>query len=144
MRGWIRIILPLAAVALWSASLVSIGHAALPPCAPGTTNPLYCEVPAPKVVVASLSPSCRSGSKAVHIRANISAQGGLARVRITLDGRTIKRQKSGKVRLTISVRKLDPGVHTVKIIATDRAGKRTTRTLHFRVCKLKISPAFTG
>jgi hypothetical protein len=132
-----------AAVAIWTTSLVSVGHAALPPCPPGTTNPLYCEVPAPKVVVDSLNPSCRS-SKAVKIRANVSAQGGLSRVRITLDGRTIKTQKSGKVRLTISVKKLNPGVHTVKVIATDRAGKRTTRTLHFRVCKLKISPAFTG
>ena len=143
MRGWVKIILPLVVTASSAAFLVTPGHAQLPPCPPGTVNPLYCEVPAPTVHVQALRATCHRNSP-VHVNATITAQGGLTRVRITLDGKTIKTQKSGKVRITIKTKGLKVGVHKVKIVATDKSGKHTTRTLTFRVCKPRPLAQFTG
>ena len=143
MRGWIRIILPFVVTASSAAFLVTPGHAQLPPCPPGTTNPQYCEVPAPTVAVVGLRATCHRNSP-VHINATISAQNGLTRVRISLDGHTLKTQKSGRVRITVATKGLKVGVHKVKIVATDKSGKHTTKTLTFRVCKPRPKAQFTG
>lgn len=100
-------------------------------------------MPAPTVQVAALRATCHRNSP-VHVNATIAAQGGLVRVRITLDGKTIKTQKSGRVRLTVNTKGLKVGVHKVKIVATDRAGKQTTKTVTFRVCKPRPKAEFTG
>jgi hypothetical protein len=143
MRGWIRIILMFAVVAGSAAALAPSGRAALPPCPPGTTNPLYCQLVAPAVVVQGLGASCHR-SKPVAVRATVTASSGLKSVRVTVDGHTVKTQKSGKVRLSVATKGLKAGVHTIKIVATDKLGKKTTRTLHFYVCRPKPLPAFTG
>jgi hypothetical protein len=151
MRGWTRTILPLAATAITAGVLAAPGHAQLPPCPPGTTvSNQYCEVPAPVVQVAGIGATCHRNAP-VHINAKVSAQAGISRIRITLDGKTIKTTKvasaaatSRTVRLTVPARGLKKGIHTIKIIVTDKSGKHTTKTLTFRVCAPKPKAEFTG
>jgi hypothetical protein len=151
MRGWARILLPLVATASTVAVLAAPGHAALPPCPPGTTvSNQYCQVPAPVVQVAGIGATCHRNAP-VHLNAKVSAQGGIARIRVTLDGKTIKTLKgarasatSQRVRLTIPVKGLKKGIHRIKIVVTDKSGKHTTKTLTFRVCAPRPKAEFTG
>jgi hypothetical protein len=132
-------------------ALAASGHAQLPSCPPGSTNTLYCQtigVQSPQGVLVrgtSLSANvCRARSRPLHLSETITAASGIRRVSVTLDGRTIKSQKSGHLRLTIGTRNLKTGVHTIKITIVDKAGRKTTRTLHFRICAARRVPTFTG
>jgi hypothetical protein len=127
--------------------LAGSGQAQLPTCPPGSTNLLYCStgVQTPIVRGTSLSANaCTDRSRPLHLSETITAAAGIRRVSVTLDGRTIKTQTSGQLRLTIGTRKLKVGVHTIKIKIVDGAGRTTTRTLHFRICALRRVPTFTG
>jgi hypothetical protein len=82
------------------------------------------------------------------VRANLpltvrTTADGLKSVRVTLDGRTIKRSKASRFRVTIRAAALAGGTHTVKVIA-DGAGGRTTRTIAFARCGGGTAPQFTG
>ena len=131
-----------------SVVLATSGHAQLPACPPGTTNPLYCSTTGvQKPIIRGTSPSanvCQSRSRPLRLSETITAAGGIRRVTVTLDGRTIKSQKSGQLGLTIGTRNLKVGIHTIKIKTVDKSGQQTTRTLHFRICALKRVPTFTG
>jgi methionine-rich copper-binding protein CopC len=140
----------MAAVAA-TAMLAASGHAQLPKCPPGATNPLYCQttgVQTPQGVLVrgtKLSANvCRARSRPLHLSETITAASGIRRVSVTLDGRTIKSQKSGHLQLTIGTRNLKTGVHTIKITIVDGTGHKTTRTLHFRICAARRVPTFTG
>jgi hypothetical protein len=131
-----------------SVVLATSGHAQLPACPPGSTNPLYCSttgVQMPLVRGTSLNSNvCQNRSRPLHLSETITAAAGIRRVSVTLDGRTIKSQKSAQLRLSIETRKLKIGVHTIKIKVVDNAGRQTTRTLHFRICAPRRVPSFTG
>jgi hypothetical protein len=127
------------------------GQAQLPACPPGSTNSVYCQttgVQKPQGVLVrgtQLSANvCRGRSRPLHLSETITAASGIRRVSVTLDGRTIKTQKSGHLGLTIGTRHLKTGIHTIKITIVDGAGQKSTRTLHFRICAARRVPTFTG
>lgn len=131
--------------------LAPSGQAQLPACPPGSTNSLYCQttgVQTPQGVLVrgtSLNANvCRARSRPLHLSETITAGAGIRKVTVTLDGRTIKSQKSGNLALTIGTRNLKTGVHTIKIKVVDKSGRTTTRTLHFRICAARRVPTFTG
>ena len=135
--------------ALMAAILAPVGHAQLPTCAPGTTNTQYCQIGPPVLSTRALSAACRASAATVHIpTTTISSVGGLTRVTVKLDGRTIKTVKvSSKKSFTLSgisikTKGLKPGLHTVTITAVDSGGRTARRVLHFTICKPK--PKFTG
>jgi hypothetical protein len=146
-----RAILVAASALAATAALASTGQAQLPTCPPGTTNSLYCQttgVQTPQGVLVrgtQLSANvCRSRSRPLHLAETITTASGIRRVSVTLDGRTIKTQTSGRLGLTIGTRNLKNGIHTIKITIVDKAGRKTTRTLHFRICAARRVPTFTG
>lgn len=121
------------------------------PCAPGSSNSLYCQTigrqsPAtPLIRGAGVSADvCTARSARIRLALDVSAAGGVRSVTVRLDGHTIRRQRSGKLRLTIAASKLRLGVHTIKIIAVSRSGARSTRVMHFRICNPTRVPSFTG
>jgi hypothetical protein len=151
MRTTKRAILVAAAALAATAALASTGQAQLPTCPPGTTNSLYCQttgVQKPQAVLVrgtQLSANvCRGRSRPLRLSETITAASGIRRVTVTLDGRTIKTQKSGRLGLTIGTGKLKTGIHTIKITIVDGSGRKTTRTLHFRICAAAHVPTFTG
>ena len=132
-------------------ALTTDGQAQLPSCAPGTTNSLYCQtagVQTPQGVLVrgtQLSANvCRNRAQPLHLVETITTASGIRRVRVTLDGRTIKTQTSGHLKLTIGTRNLKTGIHTIKITIVEKTGRKTTRTLHFRLCAALHVPTFTG
>lgn len=127
------------------------GQAQLPSCQSGTANQLYCQtvgnqMPSATTVRGTVLSAnvCRARARPLHISESIAAAAGIRRVVVTLDGRRIKSQTSGRLNLTINTRNLKPTVHTLRIKITDRAGRTTTHTLHFRICAASKIPKFTG
>ena len=76
------------------------------------------------------------------LRVKVAAE-GLRRVRVTLDGNTIKRSKKAQFKLKVRVPALRPGRHVLRVIATG-AGGRTTKTRSFKRCGAPTLPRFVG
>ena len=76
------------------------------------------------------------------MRVNVAAQ-GLRRVRVTLDGKTVKRSTKPRFTLKVRTRALPRGRHVLRIIAVG-AGGRTVRTTKFRRCGAPFPPRFVG
>ena len=68
---------------------------------------------------------------------------GLTGVRVTLDGKTIKRTKQARFKVRVHAVRLSPGRHVIKVTATG-AGGRKTRTADFRRCGRTSLPRFVG
>lgn len=76
------------------------------------------------------------------LRVNVAAE-GLTGVRVTLDGKTIKRSKKAQFTLKVRVPALRSGRHVLRVIATG-AGGRSTTTRSFRRCSAPSLPRFIG
>jgi hypothetical protein len=76
------------------------------------------------------------------LRVNVAAE-GLIGVRVTLDGKTIKRSKKARFTVRVRVPALRRGRHVLRVIATG-AGGRSTRTSSFRRCGAPSLPRFIG
>jgi hypothetical protein len=68
---------------------------------------------------------------------------GLTGVRVTLDGRTIKRSRKASFTLRVRTRKLPIGRHLLRVTATGAGGK-STRSTAFRRCGRPTLPRFVG
>ena len=68
---------------------------------------------------------------------------GLTGVRVTLDGKTIKRTQRARFKVRIRAVRLSPGRHVIKVTATGAGGRRT-RTAEFRRCGRTSLPRFVG
>jgi hypothetical protein len=101
------------------------------------------KAPKPRVAVlgarAAGGGGCARSSFALTIRTRAA---GLRSVRVTLDGRTIKRSSSARFRVRIPAGALRGGGHTVRVVAVG-AGGRSTRSIAFVRCGA-TDPRFTG
>jgi hypothetical protein len=68
---------------------------------------------------------------------------GLTGVRVTLDGKTIKRSKQARFTLKVRTRALRSGRHVLRVIATS-AGGRSARSTSFKRCGAPVLPRFVG
>ena len=85
-------------------------------------------------------------SKCVETRFTLNvrvAARGLKGVRVTLDGKTIKRSKKARFTLEVRTRALRRGRHVLRVIATDSGG-RSARTTSFKRCGSPVLPRFVG
>lgn len=76
------------------------------------------------------------------LKVSVAAR-GLTGVRVTLDGKTIKRSKKARFTLRVRTRALPRGRHVLRVIATD-AGGRTARSTAFKRCGSPVLPRFVG
>jgi hypothetical protein len=76
------------------------------------------------------------------LRVQVAAR-ALTGVRVTLDGKTIKRSKKARFTVRVRTRALPIGRHVLRVIATG-AGGRTTRSTSFRRCGAPSLPRFVG
>lgn len=131
----------LAASAMAAAALAPASQAQLSICPPGTTNTQYCTIAAAPTIAGTGSSGCAPAT--LHVNETVTAQAGIGKITIKLDGKTIKTQTSPNIKLTIKPKGLKVGVHTITISVRDKNGKTVTRTIHFRACAPK-KPKFTG
>ena len=76
----------------------------------------------------------------LHVRVRAE---GLKRVRVTLDGKTIKRSKKARFTLRVRTRALRGGRHVLRVIATS-AGGRSAKVATFNRCGAPSLPRFVG
>lgn len=75
---------------------------------------------------------CYSNKFKLQIRTVNKGKG--RKVHVYRDGRKVKTSSKSKFTLTVNVRKLKPGVHTVKLRVKGSDGKWRTRKIKFRRC----------
>jgi hypothetical protein len=85
----------------------------------------------------------RCVSRAFTARFRVSDASGLRRVDVFLDGNRIRRTTRTRFSVRISAGRLRAARHTIRVVATDRAGNRRTATRSFARCAAAI-PRFTG
>jgi hypothetical protein len=76
------------------------------------------------------------------LRVRVRAE-GLKNVRVTLDGKTIKRSKKARFTLRVRTRALRGGRHVLRVIATS-AGGRSAQVATFNRCGAPSLPRFVG
>jgi hypothetical protein len=76
------------------------------------------------------------------LRVRVRAE-GLKNVRVTLDGKTIKRSKQARFTLRVRTRALRSGRHVLRVVARSTGGK-TARVATFNRCGAPSLPRFVG
>jgi len=101
-------------------------------------------VKAPRISIAGVASSrCRRANFRAHV--SVSDALKLKRVDVVLDGRRIVHTHAKRIGARVLARRLRAGSHTLKIIATDTAGKTTVLVVHFTRCgQVAPAPRFTG
>jgi hypothetical protein len=95
----------------------------------------------PSVQIKNVPGACVSSNFRARVR--IGDESKLKRVVAKLDGKRIDKTKKKQFSLSIPVRKLDRGKHTLKITAVDEFGNKSSKKKTFRVCA-PAAPPFTG
>jgi CSLREA domain-containing protein len=103
----------------------------------------------PSVAVGGVRSSCVRRAFTVRVRARVASSARLKAVRVTLDGRTLKRSKKGRFTVRVNAQRLRSGRHTLKIKAVDSANRSRTVTRRFTRCARPTAPPlgnprFTG
>jgi hypothetical protein len=79
-------------------------------------------------------PAKRCYGKRFTLRVGVVNRGKGGRTDVYRDGRRVKRTGRNRFTVSIDVRKLKPGAHTVKLRTKGADGKWRTRTVRFRRC----------
>jgi Tol biopolymer transport system component len=99
----------------------------------------------PRVRVAGISQGC-TASTALRVPVRINER--VRRVGVRLDGRLIRRTSSRRFTVVINARRLREGRHTLRVVAVDAAGNRTTLRRPIVRCAQaepqQAPPSFTG
>jgi hypothetical protein len=118
-----------------------------PPGTPAIQLALYCQNP--QLTVGPVSVVCHAPGASIRLPAiKVRANAGIARITVSVDGRTIRTFKyntgptSKTVRVTVRTVGLRAGVHTVRITTVDNRNKRVSTTRRFAICR--PVPHFTG
>jgi hypothetical protein len=85
----------------------------------------------------------RCVSRGFTARIRVSDASGLRRVDVFLDGKRIRRTTRTRFSVRISAARLRASRHTIRVVATDRAGNGRTARRSFTRCAA-ASPRFTG
>jgi uncharacterized repeat protein (TIGR01451 family) len=82
---------------------------------------------------------------AFSARVTIRDASRMRRVVVTVDGRTVKRTKSKRFRISVRAADMRAGRHTIRVLAIDARGNRRAVSRSFRRCAPPvIAPVFTG
>jgi phosphatidylinositol-3-phosphatase len=99
------------------------------------TNPSGTILPPPARPTVSLTLGRPPGACVSHgFNARVVASGARVRTVVRRDGRLLRATRKRKFDVRIGVRKLKAGRHTVRATATDRFGRRATRSRAFNRC----------
>jgi hypothetical protein len=84
----------------------------------------------------------------MRVPIRVTAEAGVRRVQVYLDGRRIKTTSKSRFTVFLNARKLKSGRHRVTVKVTDRAGRTRRTTRRFSRCsqrrQRRAAPRFTG
>jgi hypothetical protein len=99
----------------------------------------------PKVSLAGVPKSCVKASFAARVRVRVAKGTKLRSVRVRVDKKLVKTSKKSSFRVTIPVRGLKAGRHTISVRATDRGRRNRLLKRSFSRCRAPVvAPRFTG
>jgi hypothetical protein len=98
----------------------------------------------PTVHAARASSGCVRTRLGVRLSVHVTSSSKLRSVVVTIDGKRVKTSKRRRFSVQVSVRHLRPGMHVLRVAATDSGGRKTTLRRLFRRCRAPAQPAFTG
>jgi hypothetical protein len=98
----------------------------------------------PTVRAARASSGCVRGKLGVRLSVHVSSTAKLRRVDVMVDGKRVKRVKRRRFSVQVNARHLKPGMHVLRVVATDSANRKTSLRRFFRRCRPPAQPAFTG
>jgi hypothetical protein len=109
--------------------------AAPPPVTPVVT------VSRPALTINGVPDECVARNFRLRVRA--SDAGGIDHTDVFLNGRRIKRSSRASFTVLIRAKRLNPGRHNIRVVATDNAGTTRTRKARFDRCE-PADISFTG
>jgi parallel beta-helix repeat protein len=86
----------------------------------------------PRIRVRGLGHRC--AKRRVRLRVRVSATSPLRRVRVYVDGRRVKSTKRARFSKRLGVWRLRSGKHRLRVVASDRAGRKSVRKRAFVRC----------
>jgi hypothetical protein len=81
---------------------------------------------------------------AARLSVSVTSSARLRSVHVLLDGRLVKRARRRRFSVSIDARRLTPGTHELRVVATDSGGRSTSLRRLFTRCRPLLPPAFTG
>jgi hypothetical protein len=121
------------------------------PSGPPEPTPTPTPTPTPKpnphkptVRAARASTGCVRSRFGVRLSVHVSSSSKLRSVVVLLDGHRIKRTTKARFSVRVHAGNLKPGMHVLRIVATDSGSRKTTLRRLFRRCRVVTAPAFTG
>jgi hypothetical protein len=98
-----------------------------------------------RVALAGAPGGCTKATFSLRVRTSVASSTKIRSVRVSLDGKVIKRSTKSRFTLPIRSARLRSGRHRLVVVATDRAGRRRTVRRTFRRCaRQRLVPMFTG
>lgn len=98
----------------------------------------------PTVRAARASTGCVRSRFGIRLSVHVATTAKLRSVDVLLDGKRIKRTTRKRFSVRVNARRLKPGMHVLRVVATDSTSRKTTIRRLFRRCRVVTSPAFTG
>jgi hypothetical protein len=117
------------------------------PIPPPDTPPAPGPGPTPKrptIRAARATGGCVRSRFSARLSIHVASTTKLRSVHVTLDGMRVRTTKRKRFSVRINARKLAPGTHVLRVVATDSGGRKTTLRQLFRRCRPPTQPAFTG
>jgi hypothetical protein len=98
----------------------------------------------PTVRVARASAGCVRVRFSARLSIHVASSSRLRSVHVMVDGRRVRTTTRKRFSVRVDARRLAPGTHVLRVVATDSAGRKTTLRKLFRRCRPPTQPAFTG
>ena len=98
----------------------------------------------PTIRAARATGGCVRSRFSARLSIHVSSTAKLRSVHVMLDGKRVRTTTRERFSVRLDARRLAPGTHILRVIATDSGGRRTTLRRLFRRCRPPTQPAFTG
>ncbi len=108
-----------------------------------TVTRLRCDVTPPTVTLTGVPPRGECVASNFRLRVRVRDSVGAGNTDVFLDGRRIKRSSRNSFTVLIKAKRLSPGRHGIRVVATDSASNRTVRRARFQRCE-RVRINFTG
>lgn len=98
----------------------------------------------PTIRAARAGAGCVRSRFSARLSIHVASSMKLRSVHVMLDGKLVRTTKRKRFSVHLNTRKLSPGTHVLRVVATDSGGRKTSIRRLFRRCRPPAQPAFTG
>jgi hypothetical protein len=103
--------------------------------------PAAADTTPPTVTITNVPKACTRSNFKLKVR--VSDASGIRHTDVFLDGKRVKRSSKKSFSVPLPAKSLSPGVHRLRVVATDKAGNSRTKKARFARCE-PVAVSFTG